>query len=47
LDASLRRANIDSPKNIRPSATPYSPPASVSPSHASIECATPIAASAQ
>ncbi len=39
LDESASRANIDSPKNMRPIAIPYSPPTSRSSRHASTECA--------
>src|SRR5450631_2226961 len=41
LEASVSRANIDSPKNIRPIEIPYRPPARVSPTHASTEWAYP------
>ena len=41
FEPSLSRDTIDSPKNIRPSATPYSPPTSRSPRHTSTEWARP------
>src|ERR1700719_2895170 len=41
LDESGSRANIDSPKNMRPIAIPYSPPTSRLSRHASKECAWP------
>ena len=43
LDASVSRANIDSPKNIRPIATPYRPPTSSPSRQDSTECAWPCA----
>ncbi len=41
FDASVLRENILSPKNARPSATPYRPPTSSSPSQHSTEWAKP------
>ena len=45
FEASGSLANIDSPKYMSPSDTPYSPPTSVSPRQASTLCAWPIACS--
>ena len=41
VEASRARVNIDSPANRPPMATPYRPPASVPPCHASTEWAQP------
>ncbi len=46
FDASVSRENIDSPKNARPSDTPYSPPTSLPPRQHSIEWAWPSRLSA-
>ena len=46
FEASGARANIDSPKNIRPRLTPYSPPTSCPSIQVSTECASPRACSA-
>ncbi len=43
FDASVAVLNIDSPKNARPNAMPYSPPTSVPPCQHSTLWAWPIA----